>query len=340
MARLLQWPEPAVKTGPSEFRGCFMAEADIHGKKAGSPIRIGTRGSPLALAQAELLRRRLVDSHPQLREVGALEIVVIKTTGDRIQDRALSEMGGKGLFIKEIEEALIAGDIDLAVHSMKDLPTSLPAGLAVACLLEREDARDALIAGKTTRIADLKQGAIVGTASLRRQAQLLARRPDLRIVTLRGNVDTRLGKAARGEVDAAVLALAGLKRLGREASASAVLSLEEMLPAVAQGAIGIETRREDARLKALLAPINHAATETRVIAERACLAELEGSCRTPIAAYATFEGDNLRLEALVAMPDGTQLHRCHESAPRAQAAALGTEVGRRLKAMAGPNFRI
>jgi hydroxymethylbilane synthase len=315
-----------------------MAEAHIQGKEAGTPLRIGTRGSPLALVQAGEARRRLVAARPELGEPGAVEIVVVRTTGDRVQDRALSEIGGKGLFIKELEEALVAGAIDLAVHSVKDVPSELPEGLALACMLPREDPRDALIAGPVTSIRDLAPGAIVGSASLRRQAQLLAIRPDLRIVNLRGNVETRLNKLALGEVDATLLALAGLKRLGKEASASAVLSPEEMLPAAGQGAIGIETRRADSWIDELLAPVNDLATDTCVAAERACLAVLEGSCRTPIAAYAELAGGLIHLRALVALPDGSIVHRAEERGAARDAAVLGAEVGHRLKAIAGPGF--
>ena len=202
-------------------------------------LRIGTRGSPLALAQATIVRDALAAAHPDLPRG---EIVVIRTTGDRVQDRKLDEIGGKGLFTKEIEEALLAGSIDLAVHSMKDMPTYLPEGLIIDCLLKRADPRDALFARAGASIAELPRGATVGTSSLRRQAQLLALRPDLKVTTLRGNVDTRLAKLAAGAADATLLALAGLQRLGMPRQPSAILSPEEMLPAVAQGAIGVETR--------------------------------------------------------------------------------------------------
>jgi hydroxymethylbilane synthase len=251
----------------------------------------------------------------------------------------LSEIGGKGLFTKEIEEALIDGRIDVAVHSMKDVPTQLPAGLEIACLLEREDPRDVLISSKASRIADLPKGAVIGSASLRRQAQLLALRPDLKVVTLRGNVGTRLEKLARGDADATLLALAGLKRLGKSDVATAILDTAEMLPAVAQGAIGLEIRAADRRMRALLHPLHHAATALAVTAERACLAELEGSCRTPIAAHAELMRDGqLRLRALIARPDGSRVHRDERVGPAADAEQLGRDSGRHLKSLAGPDF--
>lgn len=301
-------------------------------------LRIGTRGSPLALAQAHETRARLIAAHPALAAPGAIEIQVIKTTGDKVQDRPLNEIGGKGLFTKEIDEALQAGAIDLAVHSMKDVPTVLPDGLVIECLLPREDARDVLIATAGNSIATLPQGAVVGTASLRRAAQVKALRPDVTIVPLRGNVETRIAKVQRGDATATLLALAGLKRLHKESAAAAILSTDEILPAVAQGAIGLETRADDERIRRLLAPLNHAETFVRVTAERACLAELEGSCRTPIAAYAELAGDVLRLRALIALPDGSRVHRREATATAIAAKDLGHMIGRTLKAMAGPDF--
>ena len=301
-------------------------------------VRIGTRGSPLALAQAQETKERLMAAHPELSESGAIEIHVIKTTGDQVQDRPLSEIGGKGLFTKEIEEALLSRVIDLAVHSMKDVPTWLPDGLEIACLLPREDARDALIATSGTSIASLPRNAVVGSASLRRAAQIKALRPDLEVVSLRGNVETRIAKVQRGDAVATLLALAGLKRLGKATAASAVISTDELLPAVAQGAIGIETRKGDDRVNGYLAPLHHAATGDRVAAERACLAVLEGSCRTPIAAYAEISADELHLRALIAQPDGSVIHRHEARGPLADSAALGAETGRRLMEMAGPGF--
>ncbi len=313
-----------------------MASPDRDSNQAS--VRIGTRGSPLALAQAHEARARLIAAHPALAAPGAIVIHVIRTTGDKVQDRPLNEVGGKGLFTKEIEEALLAGEIDLAVHSMKDMPTWLPDGLVIECLLPREDARDVLIATAGTSIASLPQGAVVGSASLRRAAQVKALRPDLAIVPLRGNVETRIAKVKRGDATATLLALAGLKRLHKEDAATAILSTDEILPAVAQGAIGLETRAGDARMQELLAPLNHAETFTRVTAERACLAVLEGSCRTPIAAFAELTGDALRLRALIALPDGSRVHRQEATAPAHAAKDLGETIGRKLKDIAGPDF--
>lgn len=311
-------------------------------------LRIGTRGSPLALAQAHQTRDRLMAAHPDLRELGAIDIVVIKTTGDRIQDRTLAEAGGKGLFTKEIEEALAAGAIDLAVHSMKDVPTWLPDGLEISCLLPREDPRDAFFSVQGGGLDDLPAGAVVGTASLRRQAQVLAHRPDLRVVPLRGNVQTRLRKLDDREVDATLLALAGLRRLDLTARISAILDSAVMLPAVAQGAIGIEIRSADDATRARLVPLHCAATGERVAAERALLAVLDGSCRTPIAALAERDGDGrLRLEALVARPDGTQVFRAARTGATADAARagavadaerMGSDAGAELKAQLPPDF--
>lgn len=302
-------------------------------------VRIGTRGSPLALAQAELVKSGLEAAHATLRAPGTVEIITIKTTGDQIQDRALSEIGGKGLFTKEIEEALIDERIDIAVHSMKDVPTQLPGGLEIACLLEREDPRDVLISRAGNSITSLPHGAVIGSASLRRQAQLLALRPDLKVVTLRGNVGTRLNKLAAGDVDATLLALAGLKRLGKADVATAILDITEMLPAVAQGAIGLEIRATDRRMRDLLTPLHHTATAAAVTAERACLAELEGSCRTPIAAYAEISKDGqLHLRALIAQPNGSRVHRDQRNGPVAQAEQLGRDSGRALESLAGPDF--
>jgi hydroxymethylbilane synthase len=305
---------------------------------AGEKLRIGTRGSPLAMAQAHEARRRLVAAHPELAALGTIQIHVIKTTGDKVQDRPLNDIGGKGLFTKEIEDALIGGDIDIAVHSMKDVPTQTPEELVIDCLLPREDARDVLIATSGTSIATLPQGAVVGTASLRRGAQVKALRPDLALIPLRGNVETRLAKVQRGDATATLLALAGLKRLNKESAATAILSTDEILPAVAQGAIGLQRRIDDARTARLLAPLNDAETMAQVTAERACLTVLEGSCRTPIAAYAEFVDGALRLRALIALPDGSVVHRHEARGTTAKAQALGEEVGHALRKLAGPDF--
>jgi hydroxymethylbilane synthase len=296
----------------------------------GRPLRIGTRGSPLALIQAEEVRARL----------GTLpsDIKAIRTTGDTVQDRTLAAIGGKGLFTKEIDAALVAGAIDAAVHSMKDLPTALPEGIVIAAVLPREDPRDALIAGDERGLADLPRGARLGTASLRRAAQALKARPDLRVLPLRGNVETRLAKIARGEADATLLAVAGLKRLGLLERASAILEPEAMLPAVAQGAIGVAARADDAATLALLALLDDAASRVAVTAERSFLAVLDGSCRTPIAALARIEGGSVRLAGLIVTPDGRAWHEGERSGPIADAAALGADLGRALRAEAGPGF--
>jgi hydroxymethylbilane synthase len=300
-------------------------------------LRLGTRGSKLALTQAGLVRDALAQSVPALAAPDAIEIVVIKTTGDAIQDRPLSEAGGKGLFVKEIEEAMLAHRIDIAVHSMKDMPTAQPAGLAIAAFLAREDARDVLIAGDVKRIADLPQGAVVGTSALRRRAQLLHRRPDLKIVTLRGNVDTRLRKHEAGEVEATLLALAGLKRLGL-AHVGAPVPEDEMLPAVGQGAICIECRAEDAKTRGWLAAIDHGPTATCVKAEHAMLSVLDGSCRTPIAGHAVLTDGVIHLRGLIAKPDGSQLIATERRGDMADAEALGRDAGQELLRRGGPGF--
>ena len=305
---------------------------------AAPPLRLGTRGSKLALTQAGLVRDALAAAVPALAAPGAIEIVAIRTTGDAIQDRPLAEAGGKGLFVKEIEEALLDRRIDIAVHSMKDMPVTQPPGLVISAFLPREDARDVLIAGDITRIANLRQGAIVGTSALRRRAQLLHRRPDLRIVNLRGNVDTRLAKREAGIVEATVLALAGLKRLG-VAHVGTPVPEDEMLPAVGQGAVCVECRADDATMRASLAAINDAATATCVAAEHAMLAVLDGSCRTPIAGHAvlTTEG-TLYLRGLIAKPDGSEMIATERRGAAADAEAMGRDAGHELKRRGGPGF--
>ncbi|MFC3675653.1 hydroxymethylbilane synthase [Ferrovibrio xuzhouensis] len=300
-------------------------------------LTIGTRGSPLALAQAQETRQRLLLAHPALREA-EIVVRVIKTTGDRIQDRSLADSGGKGLFTKEIEDALLDGSIDLAVHSMKDMPTKLPEGLTIAAYLPREDVRDVLLALKPTTLAGLPQGATVGTASLRRKAFLLARRPDLSVVTFRGNVQTRLRKLEDGNVAATFLALAGLHRLKIAPPGMQVLSPEEMLPAVAQGAIGIECREDDARVRDFLAPLDDAPTRLRAEAERALLAALDGSCRTPIAALAEIDNGHMRLRAAIARPDGTELMETERDGAAGEGIALGADAGAELRRRIGPDF--
>ena len=263
----------------------------------------------------------------------------LSTKGDKILDTPLSKIGGKGLFVKELEAALQDGSADLAVHSCKDVPMTLPAGFALAAILPREDARDALIGRMAKSVADLPKGATVGTASLRRQAMLLRQRPDLKIVPLRGNVETRLKKIGEGQADATLLALAGLKRLGLTKHAAAVLSIDEFLPAVGQGAIGIETRADDENTRTMLAAINHPATAVALAAERAFLAVLDGSCRTPIAGHAVLQADgSLHLRGLIAKPDGSQAIATERRGPTSEAAAMGKDAGLELKKRGGPGF--
>lgn len=299
--------------------------------------RIGTRGSKLALIQAnEVARRIALASHAPVEEV--TEIVVISTAGDRVQDRALSEIGGKGLFTQEIEEQLADARIDVAVHSMKDMPTVLPDGLIIDCLLERADPRDAFISLTAGSLAGMPAGARVGTSSLRRAAQLRARRPDLEVVPFRGNVDTRLRKLGEGVAEATFLAVAGLTRMDLADKITAPLSPEDMLPAVAQGAIGVERRAADDEAAHLLAKLHHAETGLRVAAERACLAVLDGSCRTPIAALAEIAGARMRLRAMILTPDGGDIHETEREGLAADAVAMGEDAGAELKGRAGPNF--
>ena len=303
-------------------------------------LRIATRGSPLALAQAEYVRGSLTRLHDDLAAPGAVEIVVVKTTGDKVQDRPLAEIGGKGLFAKEIEEALLARQADMAVHSLKDMETMLPDGLVIACYPPREDPRDVWIARGGAQITALAPGASVGTASLRRGAQILGRRPDLRVKPLRGNVQTRLRKLAAGEADATLLALAGLSRLGMTGEAGGmVLDPDELLPAIGQGALGVECRAADERVRAMLAPLNDPNTEAAVRAERALLAALDGNCRTPIGGLAEIDGNGgLRLRALVAAPDGSIVHRVERFGTMADGVRLGRDAGSALRTEADPNL--
>lgn len=300
-------------------------------------LRLGTRGSRLALTQTGLVRDALARAVPALAAPDAIEIVAIKTTGDAIQDRPLSEAGGKGLFVKEIEEAMFSGRIDAAVHSMKDMPTAQPPGLVISAFLPREDTRDVLIANDAARIADLRQGAIVGTSALRRRALLLHRRPDLEIVTLRGNVETRLAKCRGGTVQATILALAGLKRLGMEKVGTPIPE-DEMLPAVGQGAVCIEARIDDQRTRGWLAAIDHQPTSVCVSAEHAMLAVLDGSCRTPIAGHAVLTSEGLHLRGLIARPDGSEVIFTERRGLAADAEAMGRDAGDELKRNGGPDF--
>jgi hydroxymethylbilane synthase len=300
------------------------------------PLLIGTRGSPLALWQARHVWRRLLETSGFGE--GDMGLNVITTSGDRIKDKPLREFGGKGLFTKEIDEALLREDADLAVHSMKDLPTDLPKGICVAAVLPRADVRDAFISQKAPSLAELAAGAAVGTSSLRRAAQVRRRRPDLRVVEFRGNVETRLKKLGEGQADATLLALAGLERLGLAAHATSILSTEEMLPAVAQGAIGVTCRADDAKTRALLEPLNDAASAMAVTCERTFLGRLDGSCKTPIAGLAEIAAGMLRLRGLVITPDGTEWYDIEVTGKAEHARQIGADAGAELLARAGPGF--
>jgi hydroxymethylbilane synthase len=299
-------------------------------------LRIGTRGSPLALVQARMVATRLAASLAVSADAIALKI--IRTSGDAIQDRPLAEAGGKGLFTKEIEEALLQGAIDLAVHSTKDMPTLLPDGLMLAACLEREDARDAFVSRKARSLAELPQGATLGTASLRRQAIAKRARPDLDVTPLRGNVETRLRKLEDGEVDATILALAGLKRLGLVEHATKIMDADEFLPAVGQGAIGIEARADDTRTREMLAQVDHADTSIAIACERAFLAVLDGSCKTPIGGHASLSGGLVHFRGLIAKPDGSAAHETASSGGRKDAVKIGADAGHALRQYAGPGF--
>ncbi|MBI2241870.1 MAG: hydroxymethylbilane synthase [Magnetospirillum gryphiswaldense] len=301
-------------------------------------LTIGTRGSPLALAQTHETRDRLAAAWPELAGDGAIAIQVIQTTGDMIQNRPLAEIGGKGLFTKELDDSMLDGRIDLAVHSMKDVPTVLPDGIILPCVLPREDVRDAFISPKAKTLMDLPQGAVIGSASLRRGAQILHRRPDLKVVNFRGNVQSRLRKLEEGVVDATLLAMAGLNRLGLSQHVTSAFEVEDMLPAVAQGAIGITCRQGDEQALKFLAALNCPQTMIRITAERAFLATLDGSCRTPIAALATIDGDKLSFKGLIISPDGKTIHATSRQGTVGDAQAMGDDAGRELLAVAGPGF--
>jgi hydroxymethylbilane synthase len=301
-----------------------------------TPLRIGTRGSPLALAQAYETRARLMQAF-DLPEP-CFEIVVIKVTGDAIQDRPLKEIGGKGLFTREIEEDLLSGKIDIAVHSMKDMPTLQPEGLILDTYLPREDVRDAFVSPTLAGIASLAKGAVVGTSSLRRKAQLLNRRPDLEVVEFRGNVQTRLKKLAEGVAECTFLAAAGLNRLNMTEVPATPIDPDDMLPAVAQGAIGIERRMDDANTAELLSAIHDSPTGHRLAAERSFLLTLDGSCETPIAGLAEREGDMLRLRGEVLRPDGSQALSGERRAPVSDGPEMGRDLAQELLKRAGPDF--
>jgi hydroxymethylbilane synthase len=303
---------------------------------ADEKIRIGTRGSPLALAQAHETRDRLIAAHAIAPEM--IEVVVISTAGDRIQDRPLAEVGGKGLFTLELEEQLADGRIDLAVHSSKDMPTVLPDGLAITAFLEREDPRDAFISNKAKSLTELPQGAVVGSSSLRRQALIRRLRPDISVVQFRGNVQTRLRKLSEGVADATLLANAGLRRLGMADIITDLMDPDFFLPAPGQGAICIEGRAGDARTDALVEPLNHDVTATVLACERAFLAELDGSCRTPIAGLATVDGSGIAFRGIILTPDGSEAHEIALAGPVSDSAVLGREAGRRLRRDAGDAF--
>ncbi len=297
-------------------------------------ILIGTRKSPLALAQAEEVSRRLCAAHPGL----VTDIVTFTTSGDKFLDKPLADIGGKGLFTKEIEDALLIGDIHIAVHSMKDMPTVLPEGLTIGAMLEREDPRDVLMGQGFTSLADLPRGATLGTSSLRRAAQMKMKRPDVQIVPLRGNVQTRINKLLTGEIQATMLAKAGLNRLGMHDVAGVVLPVEQFLPAIAQGAVGIECRENDAQIRDLLASVAHNTTEITVNCERAFLRALDGSCRTPIAGYATLDRGQVKLRGLIAKPDGTKHHVIEYTDSAADADEMGYRAGKELLGIAGKDF--
>ncbi|MGA7563270.1 MAG: hydroxymethylbilane synthase [Desulfobaccales bacterium] len=294
-------------------------------------IRLGTRGSALALAQARWVKEQLTGRHPHCR----VELVVIKTTGDTIRDVPLAQVGGKGLFIKEIEEALLSGRVDLAVHSLKDMPAQVPAGLMLGAVPAREDHRDAFISNRYPNLKAIPAGGRIGTGSLRRQAQILHLRPDLEVVPLRGNVDTRLKKMENLGLAALILAAAGLHRLGLGQAYRGLLPETEMLPAVGQGALGLEVRAEDRRLNELLAFLDHPPSRVAVTGERAFLARLEGGCRVPVAALGRMNGDSLTLEALICDPEGKRCLRDRASGTEDQAWSLGTELADRLLSQGG-----
>ncbi|EPS63046.1 hypothetical protein M569_11740, partial [Genlisea aurea] len=327
-------------------RGVFAARASVATEEQTptktAVIRIGTRGSPLALAQAYETRDKLIHSHPELAEEGAIQIVIIKTTGDKILSQPLADIGGKGLFTKEIDEALLDSEIDIAVHSMKDVPTYLPDRIILPCNLPREDVRDAFICLTSPSLVELPEGSIVGTASLRRKSQLLNRYPSLKVLeNFRGNVQTRLRKLNEGVVRATLLALAGLKRLNMTENVTSVLSIDDMLPAVAQGAIGIACRNDDEKMAKYLSSLNHEDTRLAVACERAFLEKLEGSCRTPIAGYAQRDADgNCIFKALVASPDGAKVLETYREGPYAydDMVKMGVDAGEELLSRAGPGF--
>jgi hydroxymethylbilane synthase len=311
-----------------------MAEGGVE------PLRIGTRGSPLALAQAYETRRRLQENFPELKGEGAIEICVLKTQGDMILDKSLMELGGKGLFTKELDTALLGNEVDICVHSMKDVPTWIPDGTVLPCTLPREDTNDAFIYkdGSVKTIGDLPDHSVIGTASLRRQAQLMAKNPTLKCVNFRGNVQTRLRKLDDGVVDATLLAIAGLKRMNMDGCATSILDWDEMLPAVAQGAIGIQCRSDDARSRAYIDALNHPGTFACVTTERAFLEALDGNCKTPIAGQARIVDGRILFRGLIAMPDGSIKYETDAEGAVEDAHDIGLKAGQELKERAGDKF--
>jgi hydroxymethylbilane synthase len=323
--------------------GHSLSEVPRHGSAL--PLRVGTRGSPLALWQTRHFLAIISDLCPVLRAAQAFEEHVIATSGDRILDRRLADIGGKGLFAKEIHEALLDRRIDFAVHSLKDLETEMPPGIVLACTMKREDARDAIVLGEGCGAPDpadpyacLPAGALIGTASVRRQSQILFARPDLRCGVIRGNVQTRLGRVRSGEFTASLLALAGLKRLGMAEEAAIVLDPEAMVPAAGQGIVGITVRESNEELRELLSAIEDREAAAVSRAERAFLGALDGSCRTPIGGYAICEGDQIKFSGLIITPDGRHQHAISIDGNRRDAAALGTRAGQDVRARAGTTF--
>mmetsp|Transcript_5419 Transcript_5419/g.8879 ORF Transcript_5419/g.8879 Transcript_5419/m.8879 type:complete len:364 (-) Transcript_5419:113-1204(-) len=325
---------PVTPSFRAQNTALSMADGDIQ------PVRIGTRGSPLALAQAYETRERLIENFPELEADGAIEICVLKTQGDMILDKSLMELGGKGLFTKELDTALLGDEVDICVHSMKDVPTWLPEGTVLPCTLPREQTNDAFIYkdGTVKCIEDLPDHSVIGTASLRRQAQLMAKNPTLKCVNFRGNVQTRLRKLDDGVVDATLLAIAGLKRMDMDGCATAVLEWDEMLPAVAQGAIGIQCREGDERSLKYIEALNHPETKVCIDAERAFLEALDGNCKTPIAGQARIIDGKIKFRGLIAMPDGSSKYDTESEGAIEDAVEIGRKAGEDLKAQAGDKF--
>mmetsp|Transcript_12328 Transcript_12328/g.40315 ORF Transcript_12328/g.40315 Transcript_12328/m.40315 type:complete len:342 (+) Transcript_12328:45-1070(+) len=315
----------------------FFATSSSHALET-APVRIGTRGSPLALAQAYMTRDLLKAQFEELREEGAIELCIMKTQGDMILDKPLSEIGGKGLFTKELDTALLTDQVDICVHSMKDVPTWIPETTILPCTLEREDTRDVFISKKARTLGDLPDGSVIGSASLRRQAQILAKNPTLKCVNFRGNVQSRLRKLGDGVVDATLLAYAGLKRMDMQKEATSVIEFDEMLPAVAQGAIGLQVREDDERSLLYAKALNHEDTYRAVLCERAFLEVLDGNCKTPIAGQAIVRGDEISFKGLVAKPDGSEIHEVERRGPVDDAVTIGREAGLEIKARAGIAF--